>query len=142
MDGILLQAHGRKLREEVLRQARVHQEPEPLRGMIDHDELVELVPDPFSRHDRQPVRHRPDRGYQFGQGLELVSGDEPSGAEHAERIVAEADLGRQRGSEPTSGQVTGPVEGIHEHRAGAVSSSAMAFTVKSRRDRSVSTSDA
>ena len=118
VDGVLLEAHLGELGQEAVDEAGVGQEPEAGAGVVDHDELVELVADALGRHDVEPVGHGLDRGGELGDRLKAVPGDEPGGPQHAERVVGERHLGRQRRTKAAGGEVVGPTEGIDEHGLG------------------------
>ena len=83
------------------------------------------------------ARSRIDGVDQLGVGDQAVAGDEPGGPHHAQRVVGEGLLGRQRGPQPARrpGRPT-PSNGSIRSRSGR--DRAMALTVKSRRDRSAS----
>ena len=112
--------------------------------MIDDEQLVEFVTDPFRRHDLEARRHLADRFHQFRRRRELVAGDEAGGTQHPQRIVAEADVRADRCAQYTGREIDRPVERIDQRGvpSSPVNSSAMALTVKSRRDRSASISSA
>ena len=78
-----------------------------------------------------------DRGGDLGDGLEPEARHEARRAQHAQRVVREGLLGGQWRAQPVRGEVGETVEGVDELEVG--SRRAMAFTVKSRRDRSTST---
>ena len=88
--------------------------------------------------------HLLDRVDERGVGLEAERRDETRGAQHPQRVVLERDLRCERRPQPTRDQVDAAVERIDELRPPArrMSSSAIAIalTVKSRRERSVSMS--
>ena len=114
MDRIVLEAQRRKLREELLRQSGVDEEPQPGRRVVDRDQLVELVADALRRDDLEAARHALDGGDELGVGLELVTGDEARGAQHPQWIVGEADLGPERRAEHSCREVGRPAERIDE----------------------------
>ena len=60
--GSCFEGQGGQLREELLGQPGVHEEPEPLRGVGHHQQLVELVPDALVGDDVQPA---PQAGHRF-----------------------------------------------------------------------------
>ena len=64
----------------------------------------------------EPLGHRLDRVDQVGVGLELVAGEEAGGPEHAQRVVGEGLLGRQRRAQHLGGQVGRAAEGVDERR--------------------------
>jgi hypothetical protein len=145
MDRIVLETHRRQLGQELVGQSGVDEEPEPDGGMVDDEQLVEFVTDAFGRHDLEPRRQRPHRLDQLGLGSELVAGDEPGSAQHAQRVVAEADLRSDRSAQGTRvARSTAPSNGSISSGvpSSPVNSSAIALTVKSRRDRSASISSA
>ena len=69
VDRVLLEAHGGQLGQELLGQAGLDQEPQPGGGVVDDQQLVELVADPLGRDDLQAPGHGPHRGHQLGVGL-------------------------------------------------------------------------
>ncbi len=114
MDRVVFEAHRGQLGKELVGQAGVDEEPQPGCGVIDHHQLVEFVTKSLGRHDLEPWRHLSDRLDQFGGRRELVSGDEPGGAQHPQRIVTEADLGTDRRAQHTGRQVDGSVERVDQ----------------------------
>ena len=64
----------------------------------------------------QPSGAGHDGGYQAGLRFEAEAGDEAGGAQHAQRVVAEADLRGERGAQDAVGQVERPAVGIDQHR--------------------------
>ena len=115
----------------------------PGRRVVDDEQLVELVADPLGRHDLEPVAHaRARAATSAGVGLEAVAGDEAGRPQHAQRVVGERLLGRQRRAQAPGGQVGRRRRTGRSARGSAAGARAMALTVKSRRDRSASTSSA
>ena len=51
-------------------------------------------------------------------GLEREAGGEAGGAQHAQRVVAEGDLGVERRAQPSRRQVAQPVEGVDQLHVG------------------------
>ena len=49
--GILLEPHRVQLREELVGETRLAQEPQPLAGVVDEQEPLELVADALDAHD-------------------------------------------------------------------------------------------
>ena len=119
MDRIVLESHRRKLRQELVGQPGVDEEPQSSSRMIGDEQLVELVADPLSRHDLEPRRHLAYRRYQLGCRRQLVRGDEAGRAEHPQRVVAEADLRSDRGAQDTGREIDGAVERV-DQRGGVV----------------------
>ena len=121
VDRVLLEAHRRDLGQELLEEAGVVQEPQAGRGVVDDEQLVQLVADPLGRHDLEPAGHGRGRGDERGIGREPVAGDEPGGPQHAQRVVGEGLLGRERRAQPAVHEQVGhAVEGIDERRRVAV----------------------
>ena len=88
--------------------------------MVDGDQLVELVADALGRHDLEAVVHRVDGGDQLGDGLQVVAGDEAGGAQHPQRVVAEADTSGVSGVRSVRvSEVGGAAERVDERRASA-----------------------
>ena len=54
----------------------------------------------------------------LGVGHEVVAGDEAGGPQHAQRVVAEALLRRQRRAQPLGRQIGGPTERVDQHWLG------------------------
>ena len=118
MDGILLEPKGGYLGKELGEETGVVQEPQPRRRILDRQQLVELVPDPLGRHDRQPVAEPAHGIDEIGVGHELVAGDEPGGPHHPKGIVGEGLLRRQRGPQSPVVQIGCAVERVDELRFG------------------------
>ena len=55
---------------------------------------------------------------ELGHRLEVEAGDEPGGPQHPQRVVVEADLGRQRGAQHALGPGRRAAVRVDEHRAG------------------------
>ena len=139
VDRIVLEAQRRQLRQEVLGEPGVDEEPQPGGGVVDHHQLVELGPHPLGGHDLEAgaaVAHRVDELRRRGQ---VVAGDEPGGAQHPQRVVVEAHLRCERRLQRARGEVGGAAEGVDERsplrHPPPASSRAIALTVKSRRAR-------
>ncbi len=66
VDRVLFEGQGRQFREELLGQPGVHEEPEPLRGVGHHQQLVQLVADALVGDD---VQAGPQAGHRFDQFL-------------------------------------------------------------------------
>ena len=77
--------------------------------------------------------------HELGVGLEAERRDEPRRPQHAQRVVAERDLGRERRAQPPGREIDETVVRIERARA-RPSAIAIALIVKSRRERSVSMS--
>ena len=86
----------------------------PAAGASSTDQLVELVAHALRRHDLQPAPQRLDGGDQRGIGLQAVPGDEPGRPHHAQRIVAERLLRRQRRAQSRRGQVGDAIERVDQ----------------------------
>ena len=114
VDGVLLEGEGGQLGQELVGQARVHHERQPLAGALDHQQLVELDADPLGRHDAQPAPEALDRADQRGVGLHAIGGDEAGGPQHAQGVVLEGDLGSQRRAQAALHEVDPPLEGIDQ----------------------------
>jgi hypothetical protein len=85
--------------------------------------------------------HRRDGVEQLGDRHEPVAGDEPRRAQHPQRIVAEALVRVRAGVRSTrAARSAAPWNGSTSVGALDVTSIAIAFTVKSRRDRSATMS--
>ncbi len=119
MDRVVLEAQRRQLGQELLGEPGVDEEPQAGRRAVDDDQLVQLVADPLGRHDRQPLTPLDHRGDQLRNGLEAEAGDEARRAEHAQWVVVEADLRRQRRAQRPSRQVGRTTVGIDERGVGS-----------------------
>ena len=64
------------------------------------------------------LRSSRDRVDQPVDGFEVIAGDEPRGAEHAQRVVGERLRRRQRRAQPCRREVDRAVERIHQRRIG------------------------
>ena len=120
VDRILLQPHRRQLRQDEVGEPVVDVEPQAGGGMIERQQLVELVANAFGRHDLQTRRHRPARLDQLGIGREVEARHEAGGAQHPQRIVVEADLRRQRRAQASTHEIGGAAMGVDQGRRGAV----------------------
>ena len=60
VDRVLLERQGRQLGQELLGQAGVDQEPQPVARVFDHHQLVQLVADPLVGHDLQAAAQAHD----------------------------------------------------------------------------------
>ena len=116
MDRVVLESHRRQLRQELVGETGVDQEPQSGRRVVDDHQLVELVADALGRHDLESCRHGRDGIDELGGRVELVPGDEPGRAQHAQRVVAEADLGPERGAQRRVAEVGRAVERVDERR--------------------------
>ena len=141
MNRIVLETQRRQLGEEVLGQTGVDAEPQAGGWPVEHDQLVELVADAFGRHDLQAFSAGHDG---FDQGrirFESEAGDESGGAQHAQRIVAEADLRRERSAQDTLGQVGCPTVGVDERRMARPGSGRASDRQGDRVDREVAATE-
>ena len=147
VDRVLLDPHGRQLGQDDVGEAGVDEEPQAGGRVVDHEQLVELVADPLGRHDLEPADACSRTAATSAVvGREAVAGDEPGRPQHPQRVVGEGHLrataacgARRRPGRPT------PPNGSMSSGASSsapVTRSAMALTVKSRRERSASTSSA
>ena len=112
----MLEAHRRQLGQELIREPGVDEEPQPGRRMVDGDQLVELVTDPFRRHDLEPRRHRRHRADELLGRCEFVAGDEAGRPQHPQRVVTEADLRRGGCPQGPRREVGRTAERIDERR--------------------------
>ena len=115
MNGILFETKAGNLGQELVEEPGVVQEPEPGRGVVDDEELVQLVADPLGRHDLHPVAQLLDRRLQRSVGLQAVCRDETRRSEHSQRIVGERLLRCEGRAQPVVHEKVGaPVERIDE----------------------------
>ena len=112
----------------------------PGRRVVDDEQLRQLVADPLGAHDLEPARGaRSTAATQLGHRLEPEAGDEARRPQHPQRVVGERDVGRERRAQPAARRGRrAPSNGSTSSGSGR--RSAIAFTVKSRRERSVSMS--
>jgi hypothetical protein len=82
VDRIVLESHRGQLGQELLGEAGVDEEPQAGGGVVDRDELVELVADAFGRHDLEPRCQLAHGGDEAVLGLHLVRRDEACGTQH------------------------------------------------------------
>ena len=61
VDRVLFESEGGQLREELLGEPGLHEEPEALRGVVHHEQLVELVPHPLVGDDVEPAPEAANR---------------------------------------------------------------------------------
>ncbi len=114
VDGILLELQAGELGQELLGEAGVDDELQPLRGGAAQQQLGQLVRDPLRGDDGNPAVHPADRldDAWRRRGVELRC--EPSHAQHPQRIVRERDLRIERRVEPPSREVLHATERIYE----------------------------
>ena len=60
----------------------------------------------------------PDRLEEVRVGLEAVARDETGGPQHPQRVVAEGDVGVERGAQPPGGEVGEAVERVDQGQLG------------------------
>ena len=116
---VVLEPHQREFRHELIGEASVVQEPEALGRMVDGDQLVELVTDALGRHDLQTRHHRVHCGDERFRRLHVEACDQACRAQHAQRIVAEADVGPERCAQDTLHQVDGATVRVDQRRRGS-----------------------
>ena len=140
VDRVLLEAHGRQLGQELARPGRCRRRnhsPAPGRRPSSSLSSSSRMRSADTISSRSCIAV--DRGDQLGHRLQAVAGDEPGRPQHAQRVVAEADSSGRSGVRSACrrrGRRRRRTD--RPARASGVSSSAMALTVKSRRDRSAS----
>ena len=87
-------------------------------GHVDHD----ILSSSSRMRSADTMDSRPCmRSHRLGQrrvGLEREAGGEPGGAQHAQRVVAERDLGVERRAQAAGRQVAEPVEGVDQLHVG------------------------
>ena len=113
---ILLELHRVELREELVGQLRAHQEPQTRTGIVEHEELRELVADPLRAHDLEPVPMLANGLHELRVRLEVEARDETRGAHHAQRVVGERDLRREGRPQPARGEVGGSGKRVDQLR--------------------------
>ena len=89
-------------------------QPEPGRRIVGEQQLRQLVADPLGADDLQPLAHLLDRVHEIRVGLEAERRDEPRRAQHAQRVVAERDLGRERRAQPPGREIGEAVVRVDE----------------------------
>ena len=72
----------------------------PARRVVGEEQLRQFVADALGADDLQALAHRGDRLEHRRVGFEAERRDEARGAQHAQRIVTEGDLGIHRRTEP------------------------------------------
>ena len=118
VDRILLEAHAVELGQELVAELGLGEEPQARAGVVDQQELRELVADALRAHDLEPVAQLDHCGDERGIGFEVELRDEARRTEHPQRVVEERDLGCERGAQATRRQVDRPAEGVDQHRVG------------------------
>ena len=96
-----LEPHRRELRQEFVSEARVDHCPDATHGVRRLHRAHEFGLDPFGADDLEGVGERRDRIARALLDLEPELGREAAGAQHSQRIVAEADpgiVGRAQGA--------------------------------------------
>ena len=114
VDRILFESHRGDLGQELVDQRGVDQEPQPGRWVVDDQQLVELVADALGRNDLESLTHVCHRVDERRVGLQAVAGQETCRPQHAQRIVREALLGRQRRAQPADREIGGTGERIDQ----------------------------
>ncbi len=107
-----------QLGDEVVGEPGVHEDAEPGAGVVREHQLGELVPDPFRRHDLQPVGHGGDRSQNGLLDLEVELRGKPRGAQHAQRVIVEGVLGASGGAQRAGRESGHSVERIDEPKVG------------------------
>ena len=115
---ILFEREIGKLGKELLGQAGAHDEPQRTRWHVEHQHLVQLVADALGRDNGEPAVHALHRRDERGVRFQVEAGREAGGAQHAQRVVPEGDLGIEWGAQAPRGQVAEPVEGVDELHVG------------------------
>ena len=140
VDRILLELHRVELGQELVGEAGPCEEPEARLRIGCDEQLAELVADPFRARRSRGVRGAAAIASTIsGSGSSSSDDDEPRRAQHAQRIVEERHLDRERAC-ATGGPRDRPRPPNGSTNSSCGSASAMALTVKSRRERSVSMS--
>ena len=114
VDRVLLEPHRVELGEELVGEAGLGEEPQPGARVVDEQQLRQLVADALGAHDLEPVPQLDDRGDERRVGLEPELRDEARRAQHAQRVVEERHLGRERRAQPPGGEVGRAAEGVDE----------------------------
>ncbi len=114
VDRVLFEAHRVQFRQELVGQARARDQPQPRTRVVGDDELRQLLADPLRADDLEPVAHTLDRFDDTGVGFEAERRHETRGAQHAQGVVLERDVGRHRCAEPPSREVGDPAERVDE----------------------------
>ena len=114
VDGVLLERERLELGEELGGEPGAHDEPQRDRRHLDGDDLVELVADALGRDDLEARCELARRGRERLVGDQLEAREEPRGAQHPQRVVAEGDLGVEGGGEPVLGEVRHAPERVDE----------------------------
>ena len=89
----------------------------PATGSVAEQQLVQFGGDPFGADPRQLRGHLLDRGPHPRRDGEAELRDEPRGAQHPQRVVAEGHLRRRRGVEHPGAQRRQTAERVEEFAA-------------------------
>ena len=134
VDGVLLEAQGRHLRDEPVRQARLDEQGQPRREPPRRAACRARRGCAPARRCRRS-RIRPIASTTRGAGETPSCDTKRAARTMRRRIVRERDLGIERRVEPLRREVLHALERVHERPSG--SRIAIALIVKSRRERSV-----
>ena len=118
MHGVLFQPQRGHLGQEPIGQPRLDEQLEPGRRVIPDEQLVELVTDPFRRHDLEAIAHRAHRLHHAGCRRDLKLGHEAGGPDHAQGVIGERDLGIERRVERAGRERLDAPVGIDESALG------------------------
>ncbi len=118
MDRILLQLQTRQLWEEVLGEAGVDEESEPGCRGRHGEQFTQLISNALGRHDGQPLVVPLHRGDELGIWGEVEPGEEACGAQHAQRVVFEADRRVEWRPQALGEEVEAAVVGVDEFVVG------------------------
>ena len=110
------QAQRRQLGQHLVGEAGVDEQPQAGHGVAPAHQLHQLLAHPLRRHDLDARGHGGHRRHRGVVGREAELGGEPGRAHHAQGVVAEGLLGRDRGAQHAGREVGQPAELVHELR--------------------------
>ena len=87
---------------------------EPFRWSGGHDDFVQLLSNPFARYDFDAFLVALECFERFVFDEEVQLGSKSYTAHHAQRVVAEGDIGVEWGSDDAVLEVVQPIEGIDQ----------------------------
>lgn len=113
-----LEAQRRHLRQELREQTGLDQQTDAPHGIVRRQQPNELALHALGAHDRQRRREPGDRLARLGGDGEAQLRGEPGGAQHPQRIVAEAHPRVDRGAQHARDQVLHTPRGVDERPLG------------------------
>ena len=111
---VAFQAHCGQFGQHDVGQSAGHQQVEARARRVGQQQLRQFVAHSLGRDDLDALVHGLHRIEGDRVNLEPQLGGEPAGPHHAQRIVAEADLGGRRGAQHLRGEVPDAAVGVDE----------------------------